>query len=72
MTNLNSELNETSLQQLFDALEDRGGKDYTLGYVFSLMHRFMDDNPKLRKHIENSISDIRTLNKTSPWLKKEI
>lgn len=72
MSNLSSELNETSLQQLFDALESRGGKDYTLGYVFSLMHRFMNDNPKLRKHIENSISDIHTLNKTSPWLKKEI
>jgi hypothetical protein len=72
MKNISSELNETSLQQLFDALEARGGKDYTLGYVFSMLHRFMNDNPKLRKEIEHSINNIHKLNKTSPWLKKEI
>ncbi len=72
MKNISSELNETSLQQLFDALEARGGKEYTLGYIFSMMHRFMDDNPKLRKDVEWHTNNIRKLDKMSPWLNKEV
>jgi methylase of polypeptide subunit release factors len=72
MKNISSELNETSLQQLFDALEARGGKEYTLGYIFSMMHRFMDDNLKLRKDVEWHTNNIRKLDKISPWLNKEV
>ncbi len=72
MKNISSELNETSLQQLFDALKARGGKEYTLGYIFSMMHRFMDDNPKLRKDVEWHTNNIRKLDKISPWLNKEV
>lgn len=72
MKNISSELNETSLQQLFDALEARGGKEYTLGYIFSMLHRYMDDNPKLRKDIDWHVNYIRKLDETGPWLNKEV
>lgn len=65
MNNINSELNETSLQNLFDLLEARGGKEYTLGYIFSMLHRYMDDNPKLRKDVEWHCNNIRKLNKVA-------
>jgi hypothetical protein len=72
MNNINSELNETSLQNLFDLLEARGGKEYTLGYIFSMLHRYMDDNPKLRKDVEWHCNNIRKLDKMSPWRNKEV
>jgi hypothetical protein len=72
MKNINSELNETSLQQLFDTLVARGGKEYTIGYIFSMLHRYMNDNPKLRKDVEWHTNNIRKLDKASPWLNREV
>lgn len=72
MNNINSELNETSLQNLFDRLVARGGKEYALGYIFSMMHRYMDDNPKLRKDVDWHTNNIRKLDSKSPWLNKEV
>jgi len=70
--NINSELNETSLQNLFDRLVARGGKEYALGYIFSMMHRYMDDNPKLRKEVDWHTNNIGKLDSKSPWLYKEV
>lgn len=65
MNNLNYELNETALRSLFEALEARGGKDYALGFVFSVMQEMLDENPKLRNKIERQLVYVRKLNKVA-------
>ncbi|NBX51164.1 hypothetical protein EBT25_14860 [bacterium] len=65
MKNINHELNEATLRNLFETLEARRGKDYALGFVFSVMLEFLDENPKLRHKVERHLVYLNNLNKVA-------
>lgn len=52
-------VNEQALQELYDVLETRGGKEYALGFLYSMILTLMEQDPRMRELVGISTANVR-------------
>lgn len=60
---MSTNLNEQNLKELFQVLEDRGGTEYTLGFLFQMVLSHMDLDPRLQERVTANIATVHRLNR---------